>query len=324
MVRKSVHIVFLMLVISSGMAQVPGVNPYVPENLMKTDWSFAGQLYFTEASSSNDLSNEFLREVNQSGFLEDDLKSGQIDKLSKVSKACIRREIGGDLFFRNNNRFWFASFSHQYVLDAQLDRDLLKLLLNGNKPYAGKTMMVPGSEYYSIYFNQLKAGIGFSMQMGELTQTFSASIGLIAGQNYDELKVENSSFYTHPDGDYLDVNLHAETRLSDTSWAKFTEISGMGVGGNLYYSMLKEKNFFVSAEIKNLGFISWNKNPYTALIDTNIVFNGLEVDTTANGNDLPDDFSFDNLRRIAFKNPEYSSFAASLPLLFELSGGKYL
>ena len=130
--------------------------------------------------------------------------------------------------------------------------------------------------------------------------------------------------FRSPLGDHLDIRISSDVRLSDTAWAEITEISGLGASAGIFYSLLKEKDYYFAATIKNLGFINWNKNPITASMDTAFTFEGLAMDTTGSNNDqLPDDFSYDNLRRLVFKYPEYNSFTTTLPAIIGITGGKY-
>jgi len=322
--RRITVILIISFFAIQAFAQVPGFNPYDPQSLATKDWKFAGQLYFSDASNSNAFSNDFFRKVNRSEYLDATLKNEQLGSIDGNTLTGSIREIGGEVFLRNKNKYFYLGLENQHVLDTKIDKDLLNLLLLGNKSFAGQTLEVPSTEYYSLYFTQLKFGMGFNFAKNDIEQVFAFNVNLNAGQNYNEINLDHSSFYTHPDGDFLDVSLHADTRLSDTAWAEVSEVNGLGFSGDLFYSVLKEKNFYVAATVKNIGFIQWNKSPFVASIDTNFIFDGLTMDTTQTaGDDLPDDFSYDNLRRIAFKNPDNSPFSTALPVMINVTGGKF-
>jgi hypothetical protein len=118
--------------------------------------------------------------------------------------------------------------------------------------------------------------------------------------------------------------VQAGTQASDTVWAGVFDINGLGLTFDLAYSVHKEQDYYFAISAKNLGFIHWNGNTFTASIDTAFRFEGISLDTTsgANGN-VPGDYSYRNLRRLLFKDPDGSSFTKGTPLILNLSGGKY-
>ena len=72
-------------------------------------------------------------------------------------------------------------------------------------------------------------------------------------------------------------------QLSDTVWAEVTDVNGMGFSADLFYSLSKEDDYYFSVEVRNLGFITWNKNTFSATTDTAFVFEGSLNDSLMSG-----------------------------------------
>jgi hypothetical protein len=326
--KRLFTILFIFFWVNITMGQLGFENPYFPSDFTTDgDWKVQFSVFASQQSNSNSFDNQFFDRINKSGFVDKDLIQSQLDNISDKALSGQITNIGGGVFINSKqnpgNRFYYLGVEHHHYLDTEIDRDLVRLLLQGNKPFAGKTLEVPATRYYNNYFNQLKGGIGFTFGADQSQHRFIAAIAINSGQNYDYVELNNSSIYTHPDGDYLDIAANVKTQLSDTVWAKVWEMNGIGISADLDYSYLKTENFFVNLAVNNMGLLFWNGNTYTGEIDTTFVFEGLSNDSTSNQN-LPDDYSYNSLRRLLFKNPSDESFSAGLPFSLRFSAGKYL
>ena len=235
------------------------------------------------------------------------------------------RNIRLDAFIasgKKSNAYYYFGIEHQYFLDTSLDEDVIKLILLGNKPFAGQTLTVPDSKYYSIYFNQIKGGMGYRIDKPGGIHHITGNIAVNFGQNYNELLMNNSSLYTDVNGEYLDINADFNTHVSDTVWAEWFEVRGIGASLDFEYDFDKPGNFHFDIAVKNLGFITWTGNSFIGETDTSFIFNGIDIDTTGNiGGD--NDFSVNSIRNLIFNDINSSSFTTGLPLLFNFSVGKY-
>jgi len=317
----------LILIVIMGrlsFAQQAELNPYFPSQVRQTDWKTRVDIWGSEDSRSNSFTNNFFNDVTSSGYLDPGLKNEQIDKLHGDVLTGTLRSVGGGVFMNSKKVFYYIGVEHQHILDSRIDDNLIKLLLLGNKPFAGSTLNIGNSNYTSIYINRLLGGVGYALQQENKTHTFFGKLGFTSGQNYDNINVDHASLYTHPDGDFLDMTVNASTKLSDTVWADLFDINGLGLSLDLSYAFQKKNEYYLSLSAKNLGFINWNSNTFSAQIDTSFRFEGVNMDTTAGSNEeIPDDYSYNNLRRVLFKNPDGSPFTTSLPVILNLKAGKY-
>ena len=327
--KKILSILFTLILANSAFSQSKFDYPYFPDDstLIK-DWKVQFSAFGDESSNSNSLSNDFMLTIDKSRFLDDELIDKQLSKLKHPVIAGQIRNIGVGAMInslkKNGKQYIYFGIEHWRFLDTYLNEDLVKLILLGNKPFAGQTLTAPDSKYQSIYYNQFKAGMGHIFNNGKTFHHLSWNLSLNIGQNYNFLQVQNSSLYTEPDGDYLDVTAIANTQLSDTVWAEVYEMNGLGISADVEYTFSKPGNFHFGLTLKNLGFIHWSGNTFSGEIDTSFVFEGFVMDTVANQNDnLPVDYSIDGIRNLLFKNPDYSPFNTSLPVSVRLSAGKY-
>ncbi|MCF8368531.1 MAG: DUF5723 family protein [Bacteroidales bacterium] len=312
------------------LAQHADFNHYFPGNTSASSHDgIEAVVFVSEAANSNVISNGFIKKIRNSEFLDASTINQEINNFNdgKALSGTIR-SLGAGIWIPNKNKSltYYLGYQHQQFLDSYLDETLISLLLKGNGPYAGEVLQMPLSSYYGIYFNQVKGGVKFEIKsQSSVVHQFSAKAGLAFGQNYNWYQLTNSSFYTQPDGDYLQVDIVAETRLSDTAWAEVTDINGFGASMDINYGLYNPNKFYLGLNVNNLGFINWNGNPFTASMDTSFVFEGLSNDTISGINGrIPDDFSYDNLRRLFFKTNDDAPFSQALPLVLNVSGGFFL
>jgi hypothetical protein len=318
----------LLLTVLASFGQIRNHNPYYPSEIAQpAEWKFQLSAFARQDANSNTLTNEFFKEINKSGYISSDLVDKQVENMSGKILSGQITNIGINALINSKKakgkQYFILGFEHQHFLDTYIDEDLAILLLQGNKQFAGQTIQIPDTRYYSNYFNQFNWGMGFRIAKNKVIQHFAFTIGINTGQNYDYLEVKNSSIYTQPEGDYIDIAVNAHTKISDTVWAEVYKVNGLGLSTNLEYSFSKTNSFHLDMNLKNLGFINWNGNTFMGNVDTSFVFEGINNDTTINQGNLPKDYSYNSLRSTIFTNPESASFTDVLPMSFRLSGGKY-
>ena len=310
--------------ISRGQEQTYDI--YYPQKIEAKDWKVRAQIYYDNHNNSNGFINEFTSAINQSKYLNQELKDRQSQSLGSSTLSGRSLKSGFDLYLNakdpNKDLYYYFGLDHQQILDSRIDKNMVNLLLYGNQAYAGEQLSIENTEYSSVYFNRIKIGIGKRLGKGELKHELSAKLGLNFGQNYDAVQVHHSKFYTHPQGDYLDIDFQAETQLADSVWGSLFTINGMGASIDLHYSVHQDKKFFLGVHIANIGFIHWNKSPYIAAADSSFTFSGLENDSL-NQEQIPNDFSYNNLRNLLFTQPSHEAFTELLPFDIQLTGGVY-
>lgn len=323
--QKIYSLILILFTTLSINAQQATYNPYFPIDNSSKDWNFAAHTFYDNHNNSNSLTNEFSFALNNSKYIDEELKDRQMSKLD--GSILIGRIFRGGFGVwlnskKTKNTCFYIGMDFQEVLDGQVDPNFVGVLMYGNKRYAGENLHISNTEYTNTYFNRLKFGMGKTFGDNQIKHTISGLLGFTIGQNHDYLNVQSADIYTQIDGDYLDMAIQAETQLADTVWGDLFTVNGLGASADLRYSMYKEKDFFLAININNLGFVNWNGSPFTASSDTNFRFEGIENDSASN-NQIPNNFSQDNLRDLIFKNPSSSSFTQILPFDINITAGKY-
>jgi len=317
---------FLFMVISlMSHAQLNNYDLYLPANTNASDNKYTSQIYYNSHLNSNGLTNGFLNTLNKSGYISDELKNDQYEQLNGHVLSSHNMIAGADFWINSQDEDKFSyyfGFDHQQILDSKIDADIIGLLFYGNKKYAGKNLNIDDTHLYSTYFNRMKVGGGIDFGDGDTKHTISGALSIILGQNYEELTIHKSDFYTQQEGEYIDLSIQADIELADTSWANIWTINGIGSSIDLSYSLIKENNYHLALSIKNLGIINWRNASFSGSADTSLRFQGIQNDDDQDQT-IPDNFSFDNLRNIVFKDAREEAFTKMLPMDIHITGGKY-
>ncbi|OYT15042.1 MAG: hypothetical protein B7C24_15135 [Bacteroidetes bacterium 4572_77] len=324
---KNIIKLLFLLIPFFGLGQQAFENTYAPVLHKNKDWKLAAHTYYTQDNNSNYLSNEFSYALNNGQFIDSDSKDQQMSKIEGPIRAQRLSDGGFGVWINQAKKekpfYFYAGMDVQQVMDAEIHENFFGLALYGNKKYAGEKISFSNTQYANTYFNRLKFGLGKTINSQGLIHSFSGILAFSIGQNYSYYLINEAHLFTPVDGDYLELDINAEAQLGNTTWGDIFTINGLGLSADLYYAVLKEKQFFASIKIHNLGFVHWNKSPFSALIDTNYRFDGLSNDSSQS-QEIPENFAQQDIRDLIFPNPDHSSFNKMLPLDIKLSAGKYL
>ena len=306
------------------LGQQPLFNAYYPEDNSSKSWTSAAHIYYDHHNNSNYFTNEFSNTLNRSGYISQEEKNHQMDQIEGPVLSGRIQNAGMGAWFRKKDKkiFFYAGLDFQQIIDGQIDPDFLKLAFYGNKPYAGQKLQMENTTYQSSYFNRLKWGMGTYLSQGDIKHTLSAVVAFTVGQNYDYIKVNQASLFTHETGEYIDISIQAETQIADTIWGQLFSIKGLGASVDFHYSIQKEKDFFLALHLQNLGFIHWTQNPISATTDTSFTYEG--INSNDGQGELPKPNTGNALIDLVFPNPSHTAFTKMLSLQIQLSGGKFI
>lgn len=283
--QKSKILFFIFLIIASfpfhAKSQVFDDNQYTSMSRRDTLFSCAGVLSNAHYSSTS-LSAAFIKPFYLGGYISDELKSYNRHNLQNymgaaqytgayyVSKPC-------NFLGYNNLGFRISVADHLYA-NALYGEDLYTLLFKGNSVLAGETADFSGSDINFMHYQEIQFGIFKQSETETERMVYYAGLSFLKGQEYHSAYIASGKLYTEPDGRYLDIALKGIYYFSDTSRIELKDFNGTGGAVNLYMSYENKPNdFIIDASINNLGYIRWNDKTRKIVVDTSLIFEGLEA-----------------------------------------------
>ncbi|RLD66110.1 MAG: hypothetical protein DRI84_05510 [Bacteroidetes bacterium] len=253
----------------------------VAQSVLKIDAVYDHEIGFEiDLNTASTLNNAML---NASGFLDDDLKNENLNRLNGINRGGSYSDI--KLFYRQDRKelwgvknlgFYFAFELHR-MDDYRFTDDLYKLVFYGNKQFAGQKADLAKSGSQSISYYQLKAGL--QRKSINKKHRYGANIALNIGRRFNYFQFNDPSYiYTDPKGTQINLQMNASFRQSDTSNTEWYQVPGIGASVDLFYEFRKKDHYSILFSIENLGIIHWDNNTILFDEDQQLNFSGIEVD----------------------------------------------
>lgn len=232
----------------------------------------SGYKNYTELSGnyfigSSSLSNEILNVAINSGFISDDLKTKNLDKINSVNSLGF--STGASLKYKKAEKGFnlTSSVGTHLISNNTFTKDFYKLLLFGNEPYAGQNMNVRNTSIYLLAYNKLSLG---AEKMIKEKFFLGASLNVYQSLNYRNAKLLKGDIYTQKDGESINFDLDYEQFSSNTN------NKSLGAGLDFYF-MSKYKKANVLFHVEDFGFIA-QKDLTFFHADSSYMFQGIEIE----------------------------------------------
>ena len=116
-------------------AQNAEINTYLPSAFQTEGWKIKAELFASQYSASNTFTGAFMKQVDKSNHLSPALIDSQFDNFNGQALLGGQQHIGGGIWFNSKKQkskmFYYFGLEHQYLLNAGIDDDLLKVLFKG-------------------------------------------------------------------------------------------------------------------------------------------------------------------------------------------------
>jgi hypothetical protein len=204
--------------------------------------------------NSNAVTNDFVKGLLYSGFIDNDRKDLVSKKLKDKNRGGYDFKTG--FTFQHSLKKDLAlivGLHERQQFNSKFSRDLFELTFRGNKQFAGETaqlspLSINYFDYQSLYFG-LQKNISSKLIVG-------GGLAVLRGGRFNTLQIDRGTLYTDPDGEYLDFDLKFKLAFSESE--NFFSSNGLGAAVNFNVSVLQKKGQF-NFEVRDLGMIRWNK-----------------------------------------------------------------
>jgi uncharacterized protein DUF5723 len=274
--------------------------------------------------NSNSVTTEFTNAYLTSKFLDSDIKDGSLKKMK--DKNTLGSELNGGIYYRYGSKkstdsckvSHFFSLKERTHFTTKFPKDLFELYFYGNGPFAGTTADISNFHYRSVQYQQLQFGIMKELLKNDKIVGYAISISALNGEDFIDIKTTDGSLYTAADAQYVDMNLHLESKQSDSTHKSFGSSNGLGASADFEFHYGIKNKYNIRFRANDIGMIAWNSKSFSFEVDTNYHFEGVVV------NNLFDSLFLDLKSEQDFKegfkeNKQSKSITTTLPFRFQLS-----
>lgn len=262
--------------------------------------------------NSSAISNQFMGDyLYRKAFLSNDLKQDQLDHSN--SKYRLGADIKAGIYgsHQYDNYSLEAGYFYRSFYGASFNKDIFSLIFFGNSSFAGQYASLDPFKYYS--YTSHNVFVGYKKNIGESLKTqVGVRLGLIAGTNMQSVKLSNATFYTEPDGAYLELQGGVNVAYRDKG-----DKGGAGAFTDLYIKS-KVEQWDVIAEVRDLGFIHWGQLSSYDQTGT-FRYDGFVIDTLFGSNGFKlDPITIDSVMQKFGLDKKRKAFNYMLPTTFHI------
>jgi hypothetical protein len=279
-------------------------------------------LHYEEESNNTAFTNSFASMYHNSEHIDRETLLRERSYQQASNLLGQKRKFELSLLLKDKekeDRSYYIGLSHQRLASLYYNDEAVDLVFFGNKAYRGDSINIPFLKSYALYIEQIKLGQVLYFKSASTRSFFQWSGAFSIGQNYHQLDITDSYFYTAPDGEFIDIEAHAIYEASDTSWTNIFVPSGKGISADIQYGIEIQNRYYLEANIRNIGFLSWSKTPQILSTDTTIHFEGVHIDIDG----MQDTTSTNPLTKDIMHSQYVSSFIRMTPVSLSATAGMY-
>ncbi|MDQ3190917.1 MAG: DUF5723 family protein, partial [Bacteroidota bacterium] len=195
--------------------------------------------------------------------------------------------------------------------------DFFNLSYFGNTAFQGSTANLSGFDFNLFQYQQIEGGIIFNQGRTGI------GLSVLNGQQHQSFSIPKGNVYIAPDGKTMEVDLLFKAQQTDPQRSGYPYTNGVGASIDFFttfnFGTLDTFQHKVLVEIRDLGFIRWNRHATEFSIDTNYRFEGFFIDNIFMLRDTVFDSNLSNNSLAAQANTSEKRYTTVLPAFFHIA-----
>lgn len=314
-------------VVDSSMLQT-NLHMHFQPTLLNTQWKkdrgtnyISAIGYFGAQSNTIGMNISYSLLLNR--YIDESAKQKTYKRMNDVN--AYEDEAGWALQYAHNfkNKHWtlYAGYQYRNTRSITTNKEAFQLLFSGNKMFEGDTATLHRINFNYLAYNQLQIGVAKQWYKNTHEIQIGATLSLLQSPQYLHLEAKNSSIYTAPYGEYLDITYNMKAQTANTGAPEFFSFKGTGMSAAFNVMYTKPNKYAIRFNVSDIGFIRYNREIHQYMGDSAIHFEGIEIDnilqfTTPN---VFNNFNSDSLFRILNIESNQKPYTYIHPVDFQLS-----
>ena len=301
--KKNIIILFILFTIKSLYPQSSPNDELI--SMANKSSNFSSQISFDSEINieSNTLDNNILNKFLFGGTINQELKNIWLSQFRKNN--IVNLELNNGINFTKNlssGNLLFSIYDKNHI-NLNINKDLLKLILNGNYEYQEELLSFNSSNLRVTRFQQYKIGYNLRFKKNQI----SLAISYLQGNHNINIVVNEGSLFTYTNGESLDLNYNINSFITDTSSYNFLNSNGNGLAID-FSSTINFNRSKINFYVDNLGYIKWNRKSINNSIDSTFNFNGITINNFNNLYDSILDYNDSYNINITDQNIKYKTY----------------
>ncbi|MCS6933930.1 MAG: DUF5723 family protein [Chitinophagales bacterium] len=178
-------------------------------------------------------------------------------------------------YLKNFDGEVFLGYHHRQFRNLSAGKQAYELVFYGNAQFEDKTIDLSNIRVQNFIYNQYSLGVFKEFQYPRLWMEFGVSLSFLQCANHQQIFTRQSSLYTAPDGEYLDIQYDLTFNGAREGAVGFYQLNGKGVSGDLHLALKKPGNWRVGVDLRDVGHLYFRKAPYNYTAANTVRFQGI-------------------------------------------------
>jgi len=274
-------------------------------------------LDFDYSNNSNAVPALFAFDLLFKGNISDALKD-RVDNRIK-NKLRFQDNLTTGATYQHYLKKWdgtiFFSVDQRQMRDISGYKQTYELLFYGNARFEGDSANLSHIRFQNFIYNQYTAGIKKVVDYGRFQMQFGVGLSFLQVVNNEDIRTgNNSSLYTAPYGEYLDIDYSLDYNAAREGATNLSQLNGFGVSGNFNLAIMNNDKWKLSFDVSDLGSITMANQPVNYVGTNKIRFQGIGLpNLTSFSSQTFDTLNLDSAVRSNLPKRTNNQYSVSLP-----------
>ena len=185
-------------------------------------------------------------------------------------------------YFKKADLTLIVGYNYRQMLNLIAPKQAFETAFYGNAHFEGDTANLSNIHFDYYNYNQLSIGILKKIDYGSYQMEVGLTGSFLQVINNIDISTGNTTIYTAPYGEYVDINYNLTYNQASTAAPAFTSLNGIGASGDFHLAFAKKDKWKISLDIKDLGIMAFHKYELNYSGANNVNFQGIVIPNLLN------------------------------------------
>ena len=270
--------------------------------------SFAYNLLFN-LPISNALKNRADKQIGKQLKFEENLNTG-ITYERYLKKADLTLVVG---------------YNYRQMLNLTGPKEAFETIFYGNARFEGDTAHLSNVHFDFYNYNQLSLGITKKIDYGSYQMQFGMTGSFLQVINNINIETGNTTIYTAPYGEYVNINYNLTYNQANSAAPKFTTLSGVGASADMHLAFSNKNKWKLSFNLRDFGIMTFRKHELNYSGSNNVNFQGIVIPNLLNfSSQTFDTLNLDSALLSKLPSKSNNSYSVFMPFTADVMFSKTL
>jgi hypothetical protein len=185
-------------------------------------------------------------------------------------------------YFKKADLTLVVGYNFRQMLDLAAPKQAFETVFYGNAHFEGDTANLSNIHFDYYQYNQYSIGVIKRIDYGKYQMELGVTGSFLQVSNNVDIETGNTSIYTAPYGEYIDIDYNLTYNQATGSAPKFFALNGLGASGDFHLAFANKDKWKISFDVKDLGIISFRRYEVNYSGSNNVNFQGIVIPNLLN------------------------------------------